>query len=90
MRKLADSLLLACLNLGVIALAHLCGLVQIGNSKLGFTFIYVLALASPVLLLATVVYLPRDLMRRASRIQALIGLLLSIAAIKFVILLRPP
>jgi hypothetical protein len=89
-RKLADSLLLALSNLGVIGLVYLCSVLHIGSTKLGTAVIYLLALASPVLLLATAIYLPRDLIRRVSRTQTIIALVLSIPAVKFLTLLRPP
>lgn len=90
MRKLADSLLLASANLGVIGLVYLCKWLHVGNSEVGTILIYLLSLASSVLLLATAVYLPRDLFRRTKRLQAIVALLLSIPAVKFLTLLGPP
>jgi len=88
--KLADSLLLAATNLVVIGLVYLCVMSHVGSTQFGFIFICLLTLASPVLLLATVIYLPRDLYRRPSRLQGIIALVMAIPAIKFLTVLGPP
>lgn len=87
---LADSLILASANLGVIGLVYLGKLTRITDFAFGSLAHALLVLASPVLLLATVIYLPRDLFRRGTRLEALIALVLLIPAGMFVYSIRVP
>ena len=84
MRVPADSLMLASANLAAIGLAYLGGITGVPYFDFGSGLNDLLMLASPVLLLATVVYMPRDLMRRDTRLQGLAALVLSIPGLMLV------
>lgn len=81
MKALADSLTLASANTTALGLAYLGGMTGMPHFTFGSILNDLAMLASPVLLLATLVYLPRDLVRRYSRLQALAALGLSAAAV---------
>ena len=83
MRFPADSLILACANLAVTRCGYVSDFLHIGNSLVGTMMTYMPILASPVLLLATVIYLPRDLIRRGTRFQALAAVALSVPCVLF-------
>jgi ABC-type multidrug transport system permease subunit len=83
MKLPADSLILASANLVVTRLGYFSEMLHIENSVLGAILSYLPVVASPVLLLATIIYLPRDLWRRDTRLQGLLALLLSIPCILF-------
>ena len=83
MRSPADSLILACADLAVTGFGYVSDCLHIGNSFIGAIMTYMPILASPVLLLATVIYLPRDLVRRGTRLQALAAVVLSVPCILF-------
>jgi len=90
MKVRCGSLMLASLNLGLIALVYLCGMLHLEDSRLGGVVIFLPFVSTPVLLLATIVYLPRELVRRDTRPLALIALALSIPCVLFLKWLELP
>ncbi len=81
----ANSLILAVLNIAVLGLAYLTSLLRMESSTVGGVIAFLPMVTSPVLLLATVVYLPRDLMRRDTRWGALLALVLSVPCVIYVL-----
>jgi hypothetical protein len=78
MKKLAISVVLACLNLLLIGLSFLGRWTHVGCCSLGSPANILAMTVVPVVLLASLVFLVRDLIRPPTRLQALFALVLSI------------
>jgi hypothetical protein len=85
MRIRADSLKLSSASLSAIGLAYMAAMVRVPHLSFGSVLNDLLVLACPVLLLATVVYLPRDLFRRSTRVQGIAALALLVPAVMLLI-----
>lgn len=83
MRVPADSLILAFANLVAIGLVYLGGMTHISYFDFGSILNDLFALSSPLLLLATIVYAPRDIIRRQTRLQGFAAIALSIPCVLF-------
>ena len=78
MKKMAISVVLACLNLLLIGLSFLGRWTHIGCCSLGSPANVLAMVVIPVVLLASLVFVVRDLIRPPTRLQALLALVLSI------------
>ena len=78
MRFPADSLTLACADLGLLVLVRIERLTRIAESQLGFVVGWVLVVACWVLLLWTLIHVVDDLFRRNTRGHAIVALVISV------------
>jgi len=78
MKKLAISVVLACLNLLVIGLYFLGSRTRIGCCSFGSPANILIMAVAPVVLLASLIFIVRDLIRPPTRLQAILALVLSI------------
>jgi hypothetical protein len=81
MKKLAISVVLASLNLLLIGLYFLASWKHVGCCDFGTPGNVVLLAIVPVVLLACVIFIVRDLIRPPTRLQALLALVLSIPSV---------
>jgi hypothetical protein len=78
-RKIADSLILASVNLSVIAIVYAFGFVKRTNDVSPLLALLVV----PVLFLFTLAYTIRDFIRPGMRIQAILASALSVPTVMF-------
>jgi hypothetical protein len=78
MKKLALSVILACLNLLLIGLYFLGSWKHVGCCDWGSPGNIILLAVVPVVLLASLVFIVRDLIRATTRLQAILALVLSV------------
>ena len=88
MKKLAISVVLACLNLLVIGLYFLGRWTHIGCCSLGSPANVLAMAVAPVVLLASLVFIVRDLIRPPTRLQAILALVLSVPSALLVLSIR--
>ena len=88
MGMLADSAILASANLAVILVTGLMRLTHVGCCSLGQPASILVLVVSPVLLLFTLGYSVRDLVRRRTRLQAVIALVLSVPSVMLLLSIR--
>jgi hypothetical protein len=78
MKKLAISVVLASLNLLVIGLYFLGSRTHVGCCSLGSPANILIMAVAPVVLLASLIFIVRDLIRPPTRLQAILALVLSV------------
>ena len=78
MKKLTLSVVLACLNLLLIGLYFLGSWKHVGCCDLGSPGNIILLAVVPVVLLASLVFIVKDLIRATTRLQAILALVLSV------------
>jgi hypothetical protein len=88
MKKLTISVVLACLNLLVIGLYFLARWTHVGCCSLGSPANVLIMAVAPVVLLASVIFTVRDLIRPPTRLQAILALVLSVPAAVMVFSIR--
>jgi hypothetical protein len=87
-KKLAISVFLACLNLLVIGLYFLGSWTHTGCCSLGSPANVLIMVVAPVVLLASVFFIVRDLLRPLTRRQAVLALALSVPSAIMVFSIR--